>query len=452
MNERENKMGTMPVGKLLFSMALPMMISMLVQALYNVVDSIYVSRISEAALTGVSLAFPLQMLIIAVGTGIAVGLNATLSKALGEKNQEDVNNTATAAMFLMVCAYAIFLLMGLFVVKPFFRSQTNDAEIFKAGTTYLSMCLCLSFGIFGQLLFERLLTSTGKTLLSMIAQLTGAVINIILDPILIFGYLGLPKMGIAGAAAATVIGQITAFVVAIFLNVKYNKEIHLKFHLKPHAYAVKRILAVGVPSMLMQAVGSVMNMGMNMILMNLTSTATAVMGIYYKLQSFFFMPVFGMNSGVVPIIAYNYGARNKERMMKTIRLAIVSAMGILLVGFIVFQLIPDKLLLLFDASENMLAIGERALRTISISFLFAGFCIMSSTIFQALGNGIYSMVVSIARQLVVLLPVAYLLSLTGNVNAVWWAFPIAEIMSVIASSLLLLRIYKKVIKPLGETK
>lgn len=450
MNEKENKMGVMPVNKLILTMALPMMVSMLVQALYNVVDSIYVSRISEAALTGVSLAFPLQTLMIASGTGIAVGLNAMLSKALGEKNQEDVNNAATSAMFLMVCVYGLFLLVSFTVVKPFFHTQTTDPDIFAAGTTYLTLCMSMSFGIFGQFLFERLLISTGKTMLSMATQLTGAIINIILDPILIFGYLGMPKMGIAGAALATVIGQIAAFIVAIILNVKFNKEIHLKFHLKPQAYAVKRILAVGVPSMLMQAVGSVMNMGMNMILMGFTSTATAVFGVYFKLQSFFFMPIFGLNSGVVPIIAYNYGARNKERMMKSIRLGIIYAMCILFVGFLVFQIMPDKLLLMFDASETMLGIGVPALRIISISFLVAGFCIMCSTVFQALGNGIYSMIVSLARQMLVLLPVAYLLSLSGNVNVVWWAFPIAEVMSVVASALLLLRVYKKVIKPLGD--
>ncbi len=446
----ENKMGVMPVNRLLLSMALPMMISMLVQALYNVVDSIYVSRISEAALTGVSLAFPLQTLIIAAGTGIATGLNAMLSKALGEKNQKDVNSAASSAMFLMVVVYGIFLLVGLLAVKPFFHGQTTDAEIFQAGSTYLSLCMCFSFGIFGQFLFERLLISTGKTMLSMLAQLTGAITNIVLDPILIFGYLGLPKMGIAGAAAATIIGQMAGFGVAVFLNLRYNKEIHIHFRLRPEAYAVKRILAVGIPSMLMQAVSSVMNVGMNMILMGFTSTATAVFGVYFKLQSFFFMPVFGLNSGVVPIIAYNYGARNKERMLKTIRLGIAYAVGILLVGLAVFQIAPEFLLAMFDASDNMRSIGVPALRILSLSYLFAGFCIMCSTVFQALGNGVYSMLVSFARQMIVLLPVAYLLSLTEKVNAVWFAFPIAEIMSVLLSAFFLIRIYKKIIKPLGE--
>ena len=445
----ENKMGVMPVNRLLISMALPMMISMLVQALYNVVDSIYVSRISEAALTGVSLAFPLQTLIIAAGTGIATGLNAMLSKALGEKNQKDVNSSASSAMFLMVVVYGIFLLVGLFAVKPFFHGQTSDAEIFQAGSTYLSICMYFSFGIFGQLLFERFLISTGKTMLSMLAQLTGAITNIVLDPILIFGYLGLPKMGIAGAAAATVIGQLAGFGVAIFLNLHYNKEIHIRFRFKPEGYAIKRILAVGIPSMLMQAVGSVMNVGMNMILMGFTSTATAVFGIYFKLQSFFFMPVFGLNSGVVPIIAYNFGARKKDRMMKTIRLGITYAVGIMLIGFAVFQIAPGLLLAMFDASENMLSIGIPALRILSLSYLFAGFCIMCSTVFQALGNGVYSMLVSFARQMIVLLPVAYLLSLTGSVNTVWFAFPIAEIVSVLLSTFFLLKIYKKVIKPLA---
>lgn len=448
MNERENKMGVMPVNKLLLSMALPMMLSMLVQALYNIVDSIYVAQISEAALTGVSLAFPMQTLLIALGTGIATGLNATLSKALGEKNQKEVNSAASNAMFLMICAYVIICILGLVAVKPFFRMQTDDVAIFEAGTTYLSLCMCFSFGIYGQLLFERLLTSTGKTTLTMLTQLIGAVINLILDPILIFGYFGLPAMGVKGAAIATIIGQIIACGVGIFMNLKFNKEIHFHFNLKPEAYMIKRILVVGIPSTLMQAVGSVMNVGMNMILIGFTSTATAVFGVYFKLQSFFFMPIFGLNSGVVPIIAYNYGARNKERMVKIIKLGIGYAMGIMLIAFVVFQTMPRTLLGLFEASEHMLSIGVPAMRIISLSYLVAGFCIMSGTVFQALGNGIYSMIVSFARQIIVLLPVAYLMSLTGNVNAVWAAYPIAEVASLAVSAFFLMRIYKNVIKPL----
>ena len=447
---KENKMGTMPINKLLLNMAIPMILSMLVQALYNIVDSIYVSRISEHALTAVSLAFPIQSLIIAVGTGIATGLNAMLSKAHGEKNQKDVNDSATSAMFLAVCAYIIMLIASFTVVKPYFNTQTTDPEIFSYGTIYLSLCLAFSFGIYGQLIFERMLVSTGKTIFSMTSQLIGAIINIILDPILIFGYFGLPKMGTAGAAVATVIGQCVAFAVAVIFNIKFNKEIHFKLSIRPTKTAVGRILAVGIPSTLMQAVGSVMTTGMNMILMSFTSTATAVFGVYFKLQSFFFMPIFGLNSGVVPIIAYNYGARNKERLIKAMKLGFVYAVGFMWTGFAVFETIPGVLFKLFDASDNMLEIGIPALRIMAVAFLAAGFCIMCGTIFQALGNGVYSMIVSFARQLIVLLPAAYLLSLTGELNAVWWAFPIAEIASLACSMFFLFRIYNKIIKPLDK--
>lgn len=448
MSQRENKMGVMPVGKLLITMALPMMVSMLVQALYNIVDSIYVSRISETVLTGVSLANPMQMLLIALGTGVATGMNATLSKALGQKNQKDVNASASSAMFLMVCVYVIVLLAGIFAVKPFLRMQTQDPEILKAGTTYLTIVMCFSFGIYGQLLFERMLTSTGKTLLTMLTQLSGALINIILDPILIFGYFGLPAMGVAGAAIATVIGQMAAFAIGVFMNLKFNKEVHIRFSLKPDVRILKKILSVGVPTTMMQAVGSVMNMGMNMILMGFTSTATAFFGVYFKLQSFFFMPIFGLNSGVVPIIAYNYGAKNKARLIKAIKCGMGFAVAIMLTAFTVFQTMPQVLLGMFDASEQMLELGVPAMRLISLSYLVAGFCMMSGTTFQALGNGVYSMIVSFCRQMIVLLPVAYLMSLTGNLNAIWTAYPIAEVVSLAISAFFLMRIYKKIIKPL----
>lgn len=438
----------MPVGKLLITMALPMMVSMLVQALYNIVDSIYVSRISETVLTGVSLANPMQMLLIALGTGVATGMNATLSKALGQKNQKDVNASASSAMFLMVCVYVIVLLAGIFAVKPFLRMQTQDPEILKAGTTYLTIVMCFSFGIYGQLLFERMLTSTGKTLLTMLTQLSGALINIILDPILIFGYFGLPAMGVAGAAIATVIGQMAAFAIGVFMNLKFNKEVHIRFSLKPDVRILKKILSVGVPTTMMQAVGSVMNMGMNMILMGFTSTATAFFGVYFKLQSFFFMPIFGLNSGVVPIIAYNYGAKNKARLIKAIKCGMGFAVAIMLTAFTVFQTMPQVLLGMFDASEQMLELGVPAMRLISLSYLVAGFCMMSGTTFQALGNGVYSMIVSFCRQMIVLLPVAYLMSLTGNLNAIWTAYPIAEVVSLAISAFFLMRIYKKIIKPL----
>lgn len=450
---KENKMGFMPVNQLLISMSLPMMISMLVQALYNVVDSIFVSRINENALTAVSLAFPLQSLMIALATGTGVGMNALLSKSLGEKNFKKADKVAINGVFLAVVSYAVFLLVGLLAVKPFYASQTTDQQILTYGYQYLTIVCCCSFGIYSQFVFERMLQSTGKTFYTMITQTTGAVINIILDPILIFGYFGMPKMGVAGAAVATVIGQIIAAVFAFVINQKKNTEIHLAFKgFKPDKKIIGQIYAVGVPSIIMQAIGSVMTYGMNRILMVFTSTAAAVFGVYFKLQSFIFMPVFGLNNGMVPIIAYNYGAAKKDRLIKTMKLSIIYAVSIMLIGLLVFQFFPAQLFMLFDASETMLAIGVPALRTISLSFLFAGFCIVCGSVFQALGNGVYSMMVSIARQLIVLLPVAYLLSRLGNVDYVWWAFPIAEIISLVMTLVFLVLIDKKIIRHIGEEK
>lgn len=447
----ENKMGIMPVNRLLISMSLPMMISMLVQALYNVVDSIFVSRINENALTAVSLAFPLQSLMISLGTGTGVGINALLSKSLGEKDIKKANKVAANGVLLALVSYVIFLLIGLTAVKPFYRSQTTDIQILEYGYQYLTVVCCCSFGMYGQFIFERLLQSTGKTVYTMITQSTGAVINIILDPILIFGYFGMPQMGVMGAAAATVIGQIVAAVLAFFINRKKNTEISLEFKgFRPDKKIIGQIYAVGIPSIIMQAIGSVMTYGMNRILMVFTSTAAAVFGVYFKLQSFIFMPIFGLNNGMVPIIAYNYGAGKKDRLVKTMKLSITYAVGIMLAGVLVFQLFPANLFALFEASETMLAIGIPALRTISLSFLVAGFCIVCGSVFQALGNGVYSMTVSIARQLVVLLPTAYLLSRLGNVNYVWWAFPIAEIASLVMSLIFLMKINKEIISHIGE--
>ena len=447
--QTENKMGTMPINKLLISMALPMMISMLVQALYNVVDSIFVAKLSENALTAVSMAFPVQNLMIGMATGIGVGMNALVSKNLGQKDQEGVNKAALHGIFLEFVNYLIFLCIGLFAVHKFMESQTNITEIVDYGTTYLRIvCIC-SFGIYTQMSFERLLQSTGKTILSMTTQLTGAVINIILDPILIFGLLGAPKLGIAGAAIATVIGQIVAGVFALVLNIKKNKEIHLHLNgFKLEKKYLGRILYVGIPSVLMVAIGSVMTYGMNIILMTFSSTAVAVFGAYFKLQSFVFMPIFGLNNGMVPIVAFNLGARNKERLVKTVKLSVCYAVGIMFVGLVILQTMPGTLLGFFNASEQMLAIGIPALRTISLSFVFAGFCVIASSTFQALGNGVLSMLLSFARQLLVLLPAAYLLSRLGNVNLVWWSFPIAEIMSVVVSIIFLKYLYNKVVKDL----
>lgn len=448
---KENKMGVMPVNKLLISMSLPMMISMLVQALYNIVDSIFVSRINENALTAVSLAFPIQSLMIALGAGTGVGINALLSRFLGEKEFEKANKAAVNGIFLAAANYIIFLIVGLTAVNPFYISQTADAQILEYGKEYLTVVCCLSFGLYGQFVFERLLQSTGKTFYTMITQGTGAIINIILDPILIFGYLGFPKMGVTGAAAATVIGQIIAAVIALIINRKKNTEISLSLKgFKPELSVIGQIYVVGIPSIIMQAIGSVMTYGMNRILIVFTSTAAAVFGVYFKLQSFIFMPVFGLNNGMVPIIAYNYGAGKRDRLVKTIKLSIMYAVIIMAVGFLVFQIFPAQLFMLFEASETMLEIGIPALRIISISFLLAGFCIVCSSVFQALGNGVYSMLVSFARQLVVLLPAAYLLSRLGNVSYVWWAFPIAEVVSLLMSVIFIVRINKKIIRHIGE--
>ena len=441
----------MPENKLLLSMALPMMISMLVQALYNVVDSVFVSRINENALTAVSLAFPVQNFMIAVAVGTAVGVNALLSKTLGEKEYGKAQVVANNAVFLAAVCYVVFCIVGIFAVTPFYLTQTTDMEIVGYGKQYLTIVCVASVGIFMQTMFERLLQSTGKTFYTMFTQGTGAVINIILDPLLIFGIGFFPEMGVAGAAVATVVGQIVAAVLAIYFNRKHNEyiTIHIK-KIHPKLHIIKQIYAVGAPSIVVQAIGSVMVYGMNLILIAFTSTATAVFGVYFKLQSFIFMPIFGLNNGMVPIIAYNYGAGKRSRVIKIIKLSIMYAVGMMLVGFTLMQTIPGKLLLLFNASETMLSLGIPALRIISTSFLFAGFCIVCGSVFQALGDGIYSMFVSIARQLVVLLPAAFLLSKLGEVNYVWWAFPIAEIASLSVSSFFLFRIYHKTIKHIGE--
>jgi len=442
-------MGTMPENKLLLSMAVPMMLSMMVQALYNVVDSIFVSRISEDALTAVSLAFPVQNLLIAIGVGTGVGINAMLSRSLGEKNQKLANKTAHNGILLMLFSALVCALFGIFGSHWFFTTQTDNPVLIDYGTRYLSIVMTFSFGIFGQFITERLLQATGRTTLSMYTQLVGAVTNLILDPILIFGWFGLPAMGITGAAVATVIGQIISAIFGVWLNLKKNPDIQLNLkELVPDFAVIKKIYSVGIPSIVMGSIGSVMTYGLNQILMGFSSTATAVFGVYFKLQSFIFMPVFGLNNGMVPIIAYNFGAKNKSRMLRTMKLAIAYAVGILFVGFLVMQIFPAQLFGMFEASADMLAIGVPALRLISTHFVLAGFCIIAGSIFQALGNGVMSLIVSVARQLVVLLPAAYLLSLTGKLNLIWLAFPIAELTSLALSALFLYKIYKKVIKPL----
>ena len=434
----ENKMGVMPVGKLLADMAIPMMISMMVQALYNIVDSIFVARISENALTAVSLAFPLQSLCIAFGGGTAVGMNALLSRSLGEKKQDVVDRSANTGVFLFLCTYLVFAMIGIFLARPFFMAQTDVAEIVENGIVYTQICLGCSLGIFMQFCFEKLLQSTGRTKLSMITQIIGAVTNIILDPILIFGLLGAPKMGVAGAAVATVAGQILAAFVALLMNVKRNPEIHFRRKLiRFDKEIAAEIYRVGLPSIIMQSIGSIMTFGMNKILIAFTTTATAVFGAYFKLQSFIFMPIFGLNNAMVPIISYNYGAAKANRVRKTVILTICTAICIMGIGMLAFETIPHVLLSFFDASENMLAIGVPALRIIGTHFLLAGFCIIAGSVCQAIGNPVYSLITSVARQLVVLLPAAWLLAQTGRLELVWLAFPIAELMSLLLSAIFL---------------
>lgn len=439
-------MGVMPISKLIISMSLPIMVSMLVQAFYNIIDSIFVAKINENALTAVSMAFPIQNLMIAVGVGTAVGVNALLARSLGEKDFGKVNKIAENAVFLIILSYLAFLLVGLLGAEPFFRSQTDIEEIVIYGKQYLSVCCCCSFGLFTQVMFERMLQATGKTIYTMFTQGIGAIINIILDPILIFGLFGLPAMGVTGAAVATVIGQIAAGVLAVVFNQTKNHEVRIQMKgFSPDGAIIKQIYIIGVPSIIMQAIGSVMNYGMNRILIAFSSTATAVFGVYFKLQSFVFMPVFGLNNGIIPIMAYNYGAGNKDRVTKTLKYSIGYAVAIMTAGFIVFQLIPGPLLKLFSASDTMLSLGIPALRIISISFVLAAFCIACGSMFQALGKAVYSMFVSIARQLLVLLPVAFALAQLGNVNLVWWAFPIAELMSLTMTIIFIRKVNKDVI-------
>ena len=444
---QDNKMGTLPVKRLIVSMSLPMMISMLVQAMYNIVDSIFVSHLSEDALTAVTLAFPLQMMIISVGSGTGVGINALLSKALGEKKQKRANKAANNGLLLTFISFIVFVAVGIFLAEPFIKSQTDSINIANMGTVYLYTCCTLSIGVFFQMTFERLLQSTGRTHLSMISQITGAVINIIFDPIFIFGYFGIEGMGVIGAAYATVLGQCIAAVVGLVLNVKFNPDIKisLKKMFKPSWKIIRRIYAVGVPSILMMAIGSIMSYCMNQILGIFSSTAVAVFGAYFKLQSFIFMPIFGLNNGLIPVLAYNYGARSKERIREAVKFSMKLALSIMIIGTIVFWSIPRLLLGFFDASDYMLSLGVPALRIISLSFPIASLCIAMGSMFQAFSKSKYSLIVSVGRQLVVLIPVAWLLAQTGEVQNVWWAFPAAELMSLVLSIYFFKRINRNIV-------
>lgn len=442
----ENKMGTMPIPKLLFNMAIPMVVSMLIQALYNIVDSAFVGRYSSEALEAVSIAFPIQNLMIAVSTGTGVGINALLSRHLGEKKFDEANKTANTGIFLAICSYIAFAVIGLTVMYPYYSMQSDIHEVIVYGEEYLSIVTVCGFGLFGEIVAERLLQSTGKTFYSMLTQGTGAIINIILDPILIFGMFGLPEMGVAGAAIATVIGQCVAAVLGFILNIKVNKEIRIdiKSIFKPERKEIGKIYAVGIPSILMASITSVLTVGMNLILKKFSEDAITVFGIYFKLNSFVFMPIFGMNNGLVPILSYNYGAVKYDRIKKAVKLAMACAIAYMIVGLIVFQIMPDKLLMIFSVNSSVMSIGVAALKIISVSFLFAGVGIIGSTVFQAIGNPVHSLIMSVLRQLVIILPAAFLLSFLGNVDYVWWSYPIAEAVSFVLCLILLVKTLKKI--------
>ena len=452
----ENKMGVMPVGKLLFTMALPLAISMLVQAFYNVVDSYYVAKISESAVTALGMAFPIQNLMIGCATGVGVGMNALLSKSLGEGNHKRANQAAGNGLFLSLCCVVAFIIFGFVGARSYYQLQSDVTETINNGTAYISICSIFCLGIFVEIIGERLLQGSGRTVYTLFTQGLGAVLNIILDPVFIFGFapLGIKPMGIAGAAVATVAGQWVAAIMALIFNFTRNPDVRLKLkYLLPRKQIVQKILTVGIPSIIMMAIGSVMTFGMNQILLGFQDygeTAAGVFGIYFKLQSFVLMPLFGINNAAISIIAFNYGARQPKRITKTLKLAVGTAMTIMLVGLTVFQLFPDRLLGIFNPSDTFLTLGRSALRIISIHFPLAAVGIALSSSFQAMGNGIYSTIVSLCRQLIALLPAAFLLSLTGSVEAVWWSFPIAEVISMLASLFFFVRIYRQKIKPLSE--
>ena len=449
LNAGANRMGTMPIGRLLLSMAVPMMLSMMVQALYNVVDSIFVAQLSEDALTAVSLAFPVQNIMIAIAVGVGVGVSALISRMLGMGEQEQADCYAMQGYLLAFISIAVFIVIGLFLAEPFATGQVdmtaeNGMIICDGCAEYLRIVCVGGAGLFIVCLEEKLFSATGKTIYTMALQMSGAVINIILDPILIFGWFGLPAMGIAGAAYATIIGQTISAILGYVLCVKKNTDLHLNWsYIKPDVPKMTAVLKISIPSILMSAVGSILTYVLNIILIGFSSTAVAVYGSYFKLQSFVFMPIFGLNNGMVPVIAYNYGAGNKERIYQTVKISMASAVAIMLTGFAIFNIFPEQLLGLFNASEEMLEIGVPALKTISLAFTFAGICVISGSVCQAFGYAFYSLLTSIARQLVVLLPCIYLLSLTGNVNNIWYAWPIAEIMSLTVSLIFLRRVFRK---------
>ena len=444
---RENKMGVWPENKLLLNMCVPIMISMLAQALYNIVDTYFVSLMEQHtdAITALGLAFPVQNLMIAVAVGMGVGMSALLSRALGEKRQDKANTVAMQGILISALCFVLFALAGGMLSEWFISLQTTNEDVIDFGNSYLSICCIFSLGIFMQVTMERLLQSTGKTVLSMITQGAGAVTNIVLDPIFIFGWGFIPEMGVAGAAVATVIGQWVAALVGLWFNLKYNKELSLQARkLRPNLRIIKQISIIGIPSIIMSAIGSVMTFCMNKILEPFQKEqAVALFALYFKLQSFVFMPVFGLNNGMVPIVAYNLGARKRSRMIKTLKLSAMYATGIMLVGLLVMQTMPDLVLKLFNADADMMALGVPAFRIISLCFVFAGASIIMSSMCQAVGNSIYSMFVSIGRQLVILIPAAWLLAKTGNAVMVFWAFPIAEVVALFLCIFFLRKVLKQ---------
>lgn len=448
---QENKMAAAPIGSLLFKMSLPLICSMLFEAFYNVVDSFFLSYVSQNALTAVTLAFPVQLLVVSITVGTTVGVNATLSRLLGQKNQDGVNKAAMNSIFLALITYIAFLLFGLFGVKPYFESQTADKEIQTLGETYLGICMVWSMGASGQITFQKLLQATGRTTLSMASQLIGAIFNIVFDPIFIFGMFGFPKMGVAGAALATVLGQIIALVIAIILNYKYNKEIQFRYKgFRPDGKMIKEIYRIGAPAIVMQALNSVQAFGVNLILMGISTTAVAAFGIYIKIQNFFFMPVFGINNGVIVLTAYNYGAHKKDRIMQTLKYGNLYAEIILCIGIVVFELFAKQIYSAFNASDELLAIGVPALRIICLSFVFVGLTRIWQGFYQGLGNGVYSLILTLSSVVVLLLPVLYLFTKITSLNNVWWAFVIAEAGSALIGFFLLKKIYTERVSKIAD--
>lgn len=447
-----NRLGTMPINKLVLTISTPMMVSMLIQSLYNVVDSMFVAQISEEALTALSLAYPVQMLMIAIQVGSGVGMNAELSKRLGSDEKELASAAANNGVFLGFFHYLIFLVLGLTLVRPFFQAQTSNPQVVEYGMEYTVLITTLSIGKFMQFVYERILQATGRTFHTMITQGTGAILNIILDPILIFGWFGLPAMGVYGAAVATIIAQITSATMAFVINARINDDVDMKYlGFRPDFKVIKRIYSVGIPSMIMTSIVSVVTFLLNNILVQFSETAIAVYGAYVRLQGFAFMPVFGLNNGMIPIVSYNYGAKNRTRMIKAIKVCLAYGIGILVIGTIAFQIFPEQLLVLFNASDDMMEMGVAALRTISLSFAFAGFSIMIATVCQALGNGMLSLTIQLTRQLIVLIPVAYALALTGDVNNVWWAKLISEVAAVFVAIWAIRTMYRRKIKHMPDT-